>query len=364
MYRPCQVNSLDELRWLHRHGRRVLVNQLDVIAWSNPSYFPSERRWLEYRELTRLVLASVDGIAFISDFARREVDAEGMLPVDTPVRVVHCGTSSVFERAESPRQRPTGVATDDRPFLLVLGASYHHKNRPFACRLLGELRRRGWDGRLVLAGPTPPNGNSLADEEAEILKLGLHGSVDAIADVSEAEKNWLYAHAALSVYPTVSEGFGLVPFESARWDVPVLTSRQGSLDEVLPADLPTITGYDVAAAADLAWCLLHDEDARRDACRALQARAAEFTWDRTAAGVLALVEESLRRRPNRLVAQWGESGGQGWPEGWTRTGPGVVDRVVVRLLRAERVKRAAVPEGSRRQVYVRRSVNWLRERVR
>ena len=80
--------------------------------------------------------------------------------------------------------------------------------------------------------------------------------------------------------------------------------------------------------------------------------------------MLALVEESLQRRPNRLVAQWGESAGQGWPEGWTRTGPGVVDRVVVRLLRAERVKRAAVPEGSRRQVYVRRSVNWLRERVR
>jgi glycosyltransferase involved in cell wall biosynthesis len=364
LYRPCQVNSLDELRWLHRQGRRVLVNQLDVIAWSNPSYFSSDRLWLDYRELTRLVLAGADGIAFISDVARREVAAEGMLPAATPTHVVYCGTSSIFERADSPRRRPAAMAEDERPYLFVIGASYHHKNRVFACHLLAALRRRGWDGRLVLAGPTPPYGNSLDDEQATLDAAGLDGLVDVLADVTEDEKNWLYAHAALTVYPTTTEGFGLVPFESARWDVPVLSSRQGSLDEVLPADLPTLAGYDVDAATDLAWRLLHDSDARAAATAALTGRAADFTWERTAAGVLALAEEALRRPANRLVAQWGESGAHGWPEGWTGSDPNVFERVLSRMLHAERIKRVVVPEGSSRQVYVRKIVNWIRQRSR
>ena len=111
MYRPCQVNSLDELRWLHRHGRRVLVNQLDAIAWSNPSYFPSERKWLEYRELTRLVLASVDGVAFISDFARREVAPKGCCPSTRP-----CESSTAGRRAcsSTPTHRASGRAGSRR----------------------------------------------------------------------------------------------------------------------------------------------------------------------------------------------------------------------------------------------------------
>jgi glycosyltransferase involved in cell wall biosynthesis len=339
----------------------VLVNQLDVIAWSNPSYFSSDRTWLDYRELTRLVLAGADGVAFISDVARREVAAEGMLPEGMPTRVVYCGTSSVFEQAESPRRRPPQMSDDDRPYLFVIGASYHHKNRVLACRLLAALRRRGWDGRLVLAGPTPPDGNSLADEQVAIAEAGLDGLVVVLADVAEDEKNWLYAHAALSVYPTTSEGFGLVPFESARWDVPVLSSRQGSLDEVLPPELPTLAGYDVAAAADLAWRLLHDGEVRADATAALRARSAEFTWERTAAGVLALADDALRRPANRLVAQWGESGAHGWPDGWTGSAPNVLDRVLIRMLHAERLKRVVVPAGSNRQVYARKGVNWLRQ---
>jgi hypothetical protein len=97
---------------------------------------------------------------------------------------------------------------------------------------------------------------------------------------------------------------------------------------------------------------------------ALRSRAADFTWERTAAGVLALAEDALRRPANRLVAHWGESGGHGWPEGWTGSAPNVFDRVLNRMLHAERLKRVVVPEGSSRQVYVRRSVNWIRQRAR
>ena len=38
------------------------------------------------------------------------------------------------------------------------------------------------------------------------------------------------------LYPTVQEGFGLVPFEAARAGVPCLFAAQTSLAEVLPRE--------------------------------------------------------------------------------------------------------------------------------
>ena len=173
-----------------------------------------------------------------------------MLPVDTPdARRALRDVERVRAAPTSPRPsvRRAWRRTNARSCSCI-GASYHHKNRLFACRLLGELRRRGWDGRLVLAGPTPPNGNSLADEAGGDPRARASTRlVDIIADVTEDEKNWLYAHAALSVYPTTIGGLRAGAVRVGALGRPVLSSRQGSLDEVLPADLPTIAGYDVDA---------------------------------------------------------------------------------------------------------------------
>ena len=40
--------------------------------------------------------------------------------------------------------------------------------------------------------------------------------------VSEVEKRWLYGRTAAVLYPSLYEGFGLVPFEAADYGVPCL----------------------------------------------------------------------------------------------------------------------------------------------
>ena len=369
VYRPYQVSTVEELRWLRRRGRRVVVNQLDLIAWSNPSYLASEHAWLSQRELTRLTLATVDGVAFISDFVRREVETEQLIPPHTPKRVVHCGTSSVFDGSDAACQKPDGMPDDGRPFLFVLGASYHHKNRVFAVKLLSELRQRGWNGDLVLAGPTPPRGNSLGDESlANLRNSSIADHVITLGDLRVSEKAWMYSRAALSLYPTCSEGFGLIPFESALHGVPILSSRQGSLDEVLPAGIITLDGYDVSAAADQAWQLLHDPAIGARQCAEIVDRAHEFTWDRTARELLELFEQTLRQGRNNTEAIWGEGPAPasidviGEPP--SRHYSSIVEHQIQRLLELETLKRAAIPDGSRRQDAARRSANWARRTSR
>jgi GT2 family glycosyltransferase len=366
MYRPYQVNTMAEFRWLKAVGRRTIVNQLDAIGWSNPSYFATDDEWLQRRELTRLVLATVDGVAHLSNAAAAELEAEGMVPAATAQRVVWCGTDhrrSLATTSVSPRD----VGDDGRPFLLALGVSYHHKNRVHALRVFAGLRALGWDGRLVLAGPLPSHGNSKGFEAVELLiDAGLRDHIVELGDVTEQEKQWLYEHAALSLYPTTSEGFGLVPFESASRGVPVLTSRQGSLDEVLPEAMEVLTDFDVDNAVALAHRLISDPVAAETQCSAIRARGMELTWERTATEVLALVDEVLTRLPNRVASIHGE---------WEF--PSVIDSPMLAMPDAPTVgrgfewlvgtasrprafKRILSPDDSRRQHALRQFINWGR----
>src|SRR5205814_869932 len=107
-------------------------------------------------------------------------------------------------------------------FLLHLGTDLRHKNRPFALQLLRALRARGWEGSLVLAGPDQLLGGTRQAEEALLAAdPGLATHVHRLGAVSEPEKAWLLTNAAAVAYPTVDEGFGLLPFEAVAAGTPV-----------------------------------------------------------------------------------------------------------------------------------------------
>ncbi|HEV8716911.1 MAG TPA: glycosyltransferase, partial [Candidatus Binatia bacterium] len=78
-YRPFQVSSTQELKQLRKLGDRVVLAQLDFIAFNNPGYFPTPTAWEEYRNLTKLTLAIADGVSFISRHTEAEARVEGLI---------------------------------------------------------------------------------------------------------------------------------------------------------------------------------------------------------------------------------------------------------------------------------------------
>jgi hypothetical protein len=160
--------------------------------------------------------------------------------------------------------------------------------------MLDELiTRHGWKGRLVLAGPHVPHGSS-APEERRILSTRpeLAVAVDELGAVSQAEKAWLLGRASLVLYPTVYEGFGLVPFEAAAHSVPCMWAAGTSLSELLDDDAAPLGAWDPAASADRALELMRDER-KRELNVGLIRRAAEtLTWDASAARLLEVYEQT------------------------------------------------------------------------
>jgi hypothetical protein len=115
--------------------------------------------------------------------------------------------------------------------------------------------------------------------------------------VTEAEKAWLLANAALMIYPTVQEGFGLVPFEAGEAGLATLWAAHTALAEVLPTEAAGIVAWNVAATAERAAELLADESARTALVAAVRAAGSEFTWDRTAAAMVEVYRRAAAAAP-------------------------------------------------------------------
>jgi glycosyltransferase involved in cell wall biosynthesis len=293
-HRPQQTFSPSDVGVALALGERFVISQLDLIAYRNPGYFDEAATWEDYRAASRHGLSAAERVVVFSEHTRGELIADALVE-DSRITVVPPGLD---HRAPSEPRLPTalGAQAPLPGFLLCLGTDFRHKNRVFALRLLRALRERhGWDGSLVLAGTHISPGSSVELERAYLEEHPeLNAAVISLGPVDEPEKGWLLANAGAVVYPSVYEGFGLVPFESAIAGVPCLFAPYASLAEAAPDGTATIVPWDEVASAAAAHELLTDEAARDRHVRLLAERARTLTWDATAAATVAIYREAAK----------------------------------------------------------------------
>jgi glycosyltransferase involved in cell wall biosynthesis len=118
--------------------------------------------------------------------------------------------------------------------------------------------------------------------------------------VSDAERQRLYREAAMLVVPSFEEGFGIPALEAMTMGVPVVAARRGALPEVL-GDAGVLV--DIEEPGPLAAAMEHvltDADARRRMADAGVRRAAQFTWEASAAGLYQAYRAAWLRRKSAL----------------------------------------------------------------
>jgi alpha-1,3-rhamnosyl/mannosyltransferase len=122
-------------------------------------------------------------------------------------------------------------------------------------------------------------------------RLGESARARLLGRVTDADLEALYSAAEALVFPSLYEGFGIPVLEAMRRGVPVVTAAVSSLPEVAgDAAVYVEDPRDAEALAGAIETALRDGQRLRELGRA---RAAGFTWDRTAAGVAAAMRELL-----------------------------------------------------------------------
>jgi glycosyltransferase involved in cell wall biosynthesis len=294
-HRPQQTFSPSDVRFALALGERFVISQLDLIAYRNPGYFADAGTWQDYRAASRHGLSAAERVVVFSEHTRDELLSDALVE-PSRVAIVPPGLDhrTPGEPLRPAALDPDGARVPEQGFLLCLGTDFRHKNRVFALRLLAALRElHGWQGGLVLAGTHVSPGSSAEIERAFIqAHPELGDAVVSLGPVSEREKAWLIANAGAIVYPSVYEGFGLVPFESALSGVPCVFAPQASLAEAAPEGAATIVPWDPQASAAAAYELLTDTDACERHVGSLAARARELSWDAAAAAMVEIYREA------------------------------------------------------------------------
>ena len=105
----------------------------------------------------------------------------------------------------------------------------------------------------------------------------------------------LYRLAAVFVFPSLYEGFGLPPLEAMASGTPVVTSNVSSLPEVVGDAAILVDPYDPEAIADGMRRVLTNPDLRATLSARGLARARTYSWETSVARVHAIYRDVIQQ---------------------------------------------------------------------
>ena len=265
--------------WMTRIPTAIVV--YDLVPWEPTAHAQKRASRIE-RATIRPALRRAERLLCISEATERDLVQRFPAARGKTVSIPLAAATAEPAPIEEVRLRHRL----ERPFLLCTGTLEPRKNLP---RLIEAYASLGTDRELLLVGP---EGWEL---EAATAGVDTHG-VRVLGFVSDADLAALYGECEVFAYPSLYEGFGLPLLEAMAMGAACVTSSISSLPEVGGDAVLYVDPHSVQDIARGLGELLGSPERRRELGERARARAAEFSWQRTAAQTLAELEALVTRR--------------------------------------------------------------------
>jgi glycosyltransferase involved in cell wall biosynthesis len=250
------------------HGGDVYVNPEQGYDFPTRWYVRPALRW---------TLRKAGALTAITEDCRQHA-----LRAGAPTRSMHLVFNGTDLRRFSPA--PAGTVVDPRfgpSMIFACRQLFPRKGIRFLVEAAAQLKSRFPDLKVVVAG----DGFERPDLIALAERLGIARDVTFLGWVPNFELPQYYRAAAVSVIPSLEEGFGIPAAEAMGCETAVVASDAGGLPEVVEHG---VTGLivprgDANALAEAIDSLLADPARRARMGRAGRERALRlFDWDRSA----------------------------------------------------------------------------------
>lgn len=252
-------------------------------------------RWVRLRRRRTIqTVARADGIVCLSEHGRQRLachfpEFPSAATAVVPHGVDHARFRPLDETAVAPVLARHGL---DRPYLLQVGQQAPHKNPRLSLEGYADSHAAAARMLLVFAGGAVRGCRE--DLERRARELGVADRLRWLDQVAHDELPALYAGAAVVLFPSLYEGFGLPLLEAMACGVPGLAAAASCLPEIAAGAWPLVDPYDASDLARQVDRYLVDPHFRRERTSAGLARAATFTWERCARLTLDFLHDRIR----------------------------------------------------------------------
>lgn len=226
--------------------------------------------------------ARADLLAYNSDLANK-------------IEVVYEGVENNFrppEKADLPLWEEINNKLNMRSsYILFVSQISPYKNLDKVIEAFKVMRiDKGYGGQLVVVGSMLRKDYSRYLHDL-IDKNSLKSDVIFIDYLNRNDLKLFYGFADLLIYPSACETFGLPVIEAMACGCPVVISNRKSLPEIAGDAAVIVDPDNIGDIADAAFRIINDSEFRGRLIERGKRRIQEFSWQKTAEGLLKLFKE-------------------------------------------------------------------------
>lgn len=228
----------------------------------------------ERLKVKRISVSRADQVVCISK--NTEQDLHHFIPESLgKTSVIYLGISDIFRY---PQIDNVKVEIPKSPYYIFVGDRSGYKNfGNFLSAFAKSTAYKKHHAKIVCFG-----GGKFTDTELiKISELGMSNSCENVSGDDHKLMNF-YQNALALVYPSRYEGFGLPPLEAMAVGCPVISSKGGSLPEIL-SDAALFVDLDAIESLQLAIDdIIESEALRQTLIEKGRKHSAQFSWKNTA----------------------------------------------------------------------------------
>lgn len=268
----------------------------DIILEFFPNYLNNLRKKY-FWYLSKKAIKKTDKIIAVSH--RTEKDLVQHLGIDAgKITVAHVDVDEIYKQEVSEKESQKVLQKYKlKPGYIYNGGGLEvRKNTEGVLQAYKILQDKywqaGWVPQLVISGKLMPELAPLvADAEKIAEELNIKKNVKFLDYVPQEDLPALYRNAAVFVYPSFYEGFGLPVLEAMNEGTPVVTSKVSSLPEV---GSDAVLYCDPEKPEEIAMVIrniLNNNHIKAALSMKGKERAAHFSWEKFVGKIMNIISE-------------------------------------------------------------------------
>ncbi|WP_428331686.1 glycosyltransferase family 4 protein [Mucilaginibacter sp.] len=261
----CLLLSFCTISCLIKRKQIVFIHDASVFV--NPSFFtPVFRIWYKFALIWLSKTARC--IITVSEFSKNELVKHAGFKRHA-IKVIYNAGEHILKNVEPDFHFKTKIS-NLKPYCLAVSSLSLNKNFNGLSEAIVKSDFKKYN--MLIAGGTMST-LKVVDSSDNVTYLGY---------VSDAELKFLYCNAALFIFPSFYEGFGIPPIEAMLSGCPVMASATSSLPEILGNACYYFDPNDTTEIAEIITRLLENDNERTKLREIGYIQAEKYNWKKSA----------------------------------------------------------------------------------